>query len=111
MSWLRDEAGPSVAFAVENALRKRDATIDDLRRENEGLREAIAGVRQFAPVETLSPEAMSGYDLASKDLLLLAWPAICTNWDDLLPLGWGRSARTPSANQGLTLVQPTGNGQ
>jgi hypothetical protein len=71
-SRIAGEAGSFLAFAVSNALREKNSTIDDLRRENEFLRKAVEGVRQFAPVEAMSPDATKGYDLASKDLLLQA---------------------------------------
>jgi hypothetical protein len=109
VSRITDEAGSFLAFAVSDALREKDNAINDLRRENEVLRKAITGVRQFAPVETMTPDAREGYDLASKDLLLQASPLIDTNWDDLPPLGWGRSQELDGAKperRALKLAPP-----
>ena len=97
VSRVKAEAGSFLAFAVSNALREKDTAIEDLRREADALREAIIGVRQFATVETMTPAQRQGYELASNDLLLLAWPVMETNWNDLPPLGWGEPGESVAA--------------
>jgi hypothetical protein len=55
VSRVKAEAGSFLSFAVENALREKCTTVNDLRREVDALRRAIIGVRQFATVETMTP--------------------------------------------------------
>lgn len=82
-----------LAAIVGMGLEGKQREIDALRSQVEGLRRAIYGVRQFAPVDRMTPEQRQGYDYASMDLLVMAGRFLRDyKPNELPPLGWGKAA-------------------
>lgn len=92
IEWIQKETRSSfVATTVKTRLAEKNRQPEELAAQCAELRRAIYGVRQFAPASGLTPEQAEGYDLASKDLLLLASPVLGQVPNELPPLGWGRN--------------------
>lgn len=90
---VQAECGSSgLAAIVGMRLEDKQREIDALRAQVEGLRSAIYGVRQFAPVSRMSEAQKQGYSEASLDLLMLAGLYLSedNNPNEIPPLGWGR---------------------